>query len=150
MKSLLPILIRLKTENDDNFVCSTWIRNQYASLPYNFMTWNVFKDNKCQEIEEIFTVSQTLIACLSDDPETILGFLTYSTLNSQFIIHYAYVKQAYRKNKIMTDLLETAIPKYEQELLVCSNINQSYPYLKKHLQLTYNPYVVKLLKEINE
>ena len=150
MKSLLPITIRLKTEADESFIYKSWIQNMYDSIPNCFMTWKIFNNNKSLEITDIFTVSYTLVACLADDPDTILGFLTYSTLNEQFIIHYAYVKQAYRKNKIMTDLLETAIPKYEQELLVCSNINQSYPYLKKHLQLTYNPYVVKLLKEINE
>jgi hypothetical protein len=150
MKSLLPIVIREKTDDDNNFIYSSWTKNLYSAPPYSFIPWSLFCKNQIDLINHLFSISTTLIACLEEDPSILLGYLTYSTFKNQIIIHYGNVKQAYRKNYIMDDLLSSIEPNWRKHLLVLTAFSKTYPYLREKFSLTYDPYIINLLGEMHE
>lgn len=149
MNSLIPIIVRFKVPEDENFIYSSWIKSMYPVFPNNKMTWETFNNYKSEEITEIFSISNTLIACLSEDPSIIIAYLSYSKLNDQFIIHYGYVKEKFRHNKIMNDLLETANPNYKDDLMTFTNLGKTYDQISKSYFTTYNPFLLDLLKDIS-
>ena len=150
MKSLLPIIIRYKTPNDDALIHSAWVTNMHSALPNSYIPWETFCQYQDQLIEDIFQVSNTLVACLIDDPTTVISFLTYSNLKDNLIIHFGYTKNKFRNNKIMSDLLETADVDYKNKIIPVTNISKTYNSLSKKYTLIYNPYLIKLLQQIKE
>jgi hypothetical protein len=149
MQSLLPITIREKTIKDDPFIHSTWVTSLHSGKPHCFTPWDSFCLSQNKLIDDIDHVSKTLIACLSEDQEVILGYLTYSHINEIFIIHFGYVKNKFRKNKIMNDLLEIADNQYKNKLICITNYTKSYESLNQRYSIIYDPNVINTLKEIH-
>ena len=150
MKSLLPITIRLKLPTDKDFIYSSWIKNMWSAKPYSFIQWSLFCNHQAKLIDQLDSVSNTLVACLAEDPDILLGYLTYSLFNNKLIIHYGNVKQAYRNNHIMDDLISTVDPNWRQLLIPVTNISKTYDSLSNKFKLTYDPYVINLLLQIKE
>lgn len=50
--------------------------------------------------------SNVKVACHEEFPEQIFGYLIYEPMSEATIVHYAYVKQVYRKMGILKKLLE--------------------------------------------
>lgn len=111
----LDIDIRLSTLEDIPFICNSWIRSAKNTYP-NMYDIN-FNDNYLSYIVRSIENSITLIACLKDDPNEIIGYLTYSSyLHNQRsadtsakasyqLIHFSYVKADARRQGVMNKLL---------------------------------------------
>ena len=145
----MPILIRLMNDEDKNFIHSTWTTNMYSAKPHSFSAWSLFCKHQDDLIEDIFTISKTLVACLAEDPETILGYLTYSYMDT-LIVHFGYIKNNFRKNKIMSDLLEAADPQYKKKLIIFTQTTKSYSSLAEKYTITYDPWCIDMLLTIKE
>lgn len=142
----LDLLFRDKIEEDESFIYSSQIKNLYDSYPHSNCKWGLFNDNQSLLIKKLFTISNTIIACLPDEPDIIIGYLMYNNLDHNLIVHYEYVKQAYRGNGVGNDLLTKASAFYREHLIVYSQINNMYPILKKkHQNITYDPFIIQLL-----
>ena len=151
MKKDRDILFRDKELGDESFIYSSQIKNLYDSYPYCHCKYSIFSANQSKLIENLFTISRTLIASLREEPEIIIGYLMYNIINNNIIVHYAYVKRAFRHNFVLSDLLETAKADWRQNLVIISQMNDLYPILKEnHYNLTYDPFIIETILEANK
>ncbi len=116
---LLPIAIRDAEPTDEGFIISTWLksfrkgsdfaRNIYRDLFFTFHHGIV---------ETILARPNTakLVACQPDAPEVIYGYMVFARMDPEVfyrlklefrpIVHYLYVKEAFRQMRVASRLIE--------------------------------------------
>ncbi|HRH25107.1 MAG TPA: hypothetical protein PLQ20_02090 [Candidatus Paceibacterota bacterium] len=104
------------TPEDLNFIYSSWGSSYYASTIYSkVITPKEFHHFHKPIRENIMAKPKaTAIVCVStDDPTLILGWICVEEPpeSKAIIMHYIYVKEAFKKEGIATDLIHRAIPK---------------------------------------
>jgi hypothetical protein len=109
-KSELIAVRDFKPEDDINFVLATWLRGlYYGDSIFSYMNKDTFmKKYKEVILNLIYKVPSTSvrIACLKEDPGTILG---YVILSSPHCIHWVFVKKSWRKIGIARDLVPSSV-----------------------------------------
>ena len=120
-------------ENDRALVTSTWLNSYYDALPEwcnKYPSKNLYmKHNHDKIIEKIQDSNNLLVACNPEDYTHIFGWACIENLDGINVLHYIYIKPAYRKQGIRKVL--TAIELKEMT---------HYTPKGKCLGLTYNPY----------
>lgn len=89
--------VREAIEDDFPFIYSTWLKGlRFGNDVFNLIEQESYFKNYHRALEVILTRPDTRIdvACLIDDPATILG---YAVLGDSGILHYVHVKQAFRR-----------------------------------------------------
>jgi hypothetical protein len=97
--------IRLYKPEDAGFVISTFLRGVYYGNPwFKRIPEKIYRENYKHIAAYLTNGSQyILIACLPDDPDTILG---YSISNPKTnTLHWVYVKKVWRQRKIAKSLI---------------------------------------------
>lgn len=102
-------IIRDAVPADISFIYSSWLDcYKHDSYLGKTTTNTIFFENYREIIDNILgrEDSSVLVACSVEDETTIVG---YSVTESDSILHFAYVKEAFRELGIATDLLTEAI-----------------------------------------
>lgn len=93
------VTVRPYERSDGVFVHNSWLSS----------SWHVYKDLPAKSkqlmsirIEEISALSQILMCVDSDNPEIIYGYIVWE----QDVVHWVYVKYAFRKMGLASYLLE--------------------------------------------
>lgn len=105
------VKIRGATEDDFPFIYSTWLKGlRFGNDVFNLIEQESYFKNYHRVIEAILNRPDThiAVACLNDDPTTILG---YSILGETGTVHYVHVKQAFRRFGIARGLCPKEIKK---------------------------------------
>ena len=137
------IKIRDIDSNDIPFIFSTWLKSyKHSSAFAKRITNDVFFDFHHRLVDAIIRRPQTLIkvACLAEDPFVIIGYLV-SEDTRPAVIHYLFVKKAFRQMRVAQILLNTL----EQDPGECVFTHWSYDadhLLRKYPNATYNPYLI--------
>jgi len=93
----MNIQIRDLTTADEPFVYSTMLRSlYYGNSYYNSILQSKFFQMYPIVIRNLIAKSAVRIACLPDEPDVILGY----ALLEPNIIHFVYVKEAWRKQGV--------------------------------------------------
>lgn len=90
-------VVRDAMESDFPFIYSTWLKGlRYGNKTYEKMDKDSYFKNYHRIIGNILSRPDAyiLVACLNDDPTTILG---YSVREGENILHYIHVKNAFRR-----------------------------------------------------
>lgn len=89
----MKVIIRPAVEADHAFIYATYIRNRYFNRDNNTTlkrsTWSALQHKR---LEHILASKPVLVACLSNDPDTILGYAFMDGDNP-----FSYVKLAFRQ-----------------------------------------------------
>lgn len=98
-------------EQDLNFISSSWGKSYYDNSDYErVMTEPQFdKYHRPKRTKILNNKDSTILICASkNDPYLIIGWICLTHLSDQkgTILHYLYVKEAFRKLKIAEELLE--------------------------------------------
>ena len=101
----MNIVIRPPTETDIPFIFSTWLKGLYhGNLYYKKIKQDVFYAKYHKVLESILPRYTVRVACMEDEPDVILGYVVY--LGD--VLHWAFVKKAWRKlgiaNKLLADV----------------------------------------------
>lgn len=96
--------IRDGKKEDTNFILSTFLRGlYYGDSWFSLMPKDVFMQHYKRIAEALVNKSNIKVACLLDDPDTIIG---YSILSQDYqSVHWVYVKKNWRLNGIAKSLL---------------------------------------------
>jgi hypothetical protein len=101
-----PWLIRDYQETDFNFVKSCFLRGlYYGDSWFSLIPKDIFMHNYSKAADVlILSPKRTIkIACVKDDPDTILG---YSIMKDDFsVVDFVFVKKAHRKQGIGKSLV---------------------------------------------
>lgn len=96
--------IRAPKEEDRSFIMATWLRGLYYGNPW---FKEIEKDNFMAKYHDIISrmltkpTAQVYVAVLKDDLDVILGY----SVTEPKIIHWVFVKEAWRKMGIATALV---------------------------------------------
>lgn len=131
-----PFAIRDAVEKDFAFIYSTWLKGlRFGNDTFGLIDQHIYFDRYHEVIEKILALPTTLIlvACLADDPDTILG---YSVVGPPGTLHYIHVKQAWRRFGIAQKLVPEEVKFVTHVTKVgWSILKKKYPAAK------YNPFI---------
>jgi GNAT superfamily N-acetyltransferase len=126
--------IRDYVEADRNFILATFLRGlYYGNEFYNMIPKQAFMDNYKQVGEVLLSRAVVKIACLTEDPDVILGYSIVSQDHKN--IHWCFVKAAWRKQGIGKSLL----PQSPENFTHFTSLGLSL--IKKYNNLTFNPFL---------
>jgi ribosomal protein S18 acetylase RimI-like enzyme len=104
------IAIRPANSEDVSFIYNSWLkqyreRSRFASPIHP----KIFYDRHHKVLERILAVTSTqvLVCSPKENPETILGYLVFTNANVP-ILHFVYVKAAFRRLGIASALFKDA------------------------------------------
>jgi hypothetical protein len=95
--------------NDESFIFASWL-NAYRSHSQfaRNITDTTFFDRHHKVIERILKDAKALVCVDSTHPDTILGYLVYQWFGERPLIHFIYVKMAFRKMGLANQMLSKA------------------------------------------
>ena len=140
-EQILPILYRQVLEEDKPFLFNSWLKSfRQGTLAANVDN-SIYYTNHHKLVEKILSKSKTIICCNSDDPSIIYGYVTYQIVDGQFVLHYLYIKNIYRKLGLGRKLL--AETKHDFNVLGCYTHQTSVGVAKEEkYNLVYHPYIL--------
>lgn len=105
------IVVRQMEADDTAFVLSTWLTNfKFSSDFTKDVPQELYFKNQRPIAEKILSDFATAkyVAVLSDEPQVILGYLIVGLKDDVPVLHYGYVKSAFRRMGIFWKLLKAA------------------------------------------
>ncbi len=136
-------IIRPYHKDDSAFMYSTWLNSYHYDSWARTTSKTVFFTQYKQVIDNILTRSMFTVAALKDDPEVILGYL----ISEPGIVHYLFVKEAFRKFGIATSLVKAVLQ--EDRFIITHKTQRAKLAIKNKEHITYNPFLLfaKSVKE---
>lgn len=130
-----------KSDVDKNFIYSTWLQNyKYSSYFAKRIKPHVFFTGHQKIIDHLIAKPiKVLIACPKNDDETICGYIAYEFKNDKPILHFIFIKEAFREMGIAKNLLKAA----KIETPTFTFTHWTFPIdelVRVHPDLTYDPY----------
>lgn len=128
--------IRDATESDFDFIYATWLKGlRFGNDAYGLIEQDSYFRNFHKIIENILQRPSTFIAvaCLSDDPSTILG---YSVREGEDTVHYIHVKKAFRNFGVARALCPTDVKRVTHVTKMGWNILK-----EKFPEAVYDPFI---------
>ncbi len=106
------IAVRPCEDSDHNFIYATWLRGLYYGNSF-------FKlSDKAEFMERYERVVQNLlfkssvdthVACLIEDPDSIIGYSVTETVGTTSVLHWVFVKPEWRKVGVASDLIPESV-----------------------------------------
>jgi GNAT superfamily N-acetyltransferase len=101
----MKIVVRSANANDRSFMLATWLQNYRRESYFAArIKDSIFYANHHEIADKLLAQETALVACPDDDSDTILGYIVVEPK----VLHWVYVKKAFRKMGIATRLLEAS------------------------------------------
>lgn len=115
---------------DEAFVFATWLKSvYYGNSWFKGIEKNHFMTAYRRVIGSLLLQSTTEVACLSDDPDVVVGYIVYSSDT----LHYVYVKKAWRQLGVARKLANG------KQFKRCTHLTETGVKLKK--DLAFEPFL---------
>jgi hypothetical protein len=96
------ITYRTAKPEDIAFIFSTWLRGlRYGNKAFEAIPSRLYYTEMHKAVEEVLRNTLINVACLKNDPDTVLGY----SVTSPKILHWVFVKKAWRGVGIGRDLI---------------------------------------------
>lgn len=134
------VQIRVATEADVPFIFNSWLKSFRGSVTAKSISNPVYFDFHHKTIEKILQKSNVLIACDAADPTQVFGYVVAQNIEGVKVLHYAYVKFAFRGMGLCKLLLQDAgIDKQSGGFY--THETHSTAKLLSNSKFVYNPYL---------
>jgi hypothetical protein len=90
------VQIRSATEADVPFIFNSWLKSYKGSSAVRNVSAPVYFDFHHKLIEKLLQRSQVHVLCSPDDSSQVFGYIVAEQVEGVQVIHYAYVKYAFR------------------------------------------------------
>lgn len=132
--------IRGRIVGDTEFIASTWLNyvKQYTGIGKS-VSKSVFMDNHGELVKKALKVSNIIVACHKDDPETILGFAVTERASHQDVVHFVFVRKELRGKGVGQSLLNV-FKKKNRVCITHSTRKENELFTKNYSFVEYNPY----------
>lgn len=130
-------VIRPFTEFDLSFIFATWLRGlYYGNSWFREIDKDLFMENYHRVVEAILArpTVEVSVACLKDDPNTILGYVVLE--RTRQTLHWAFVKEVWRRFGIAKKLID------DQAAITSVTHLTSVGRSLKPEQIKFNPFLV--------
>ena len=127
---------------DSAFVISTWIKSYRDAAAMRAVPTPVYNIGMRKRVDKILADPNTtcLIACDSDTPELIFGYIIKAAGN---IVHYVYVKSQYRKlgtAHLLIHTLDWSQPIFYTHKSASFELERKFKEDRQLRTLIYNPF----------
>lgn len=105
----MEFLIRGARDEDYRFVRATWMRGQYGGSKYHrHLEPSAYHKMQLKKVNETLLnpLNSLRIACDASDRDLILGYAVVGWQGDNAVIHWVYIKSAFRRIGIATKLVE--------------------------------------------
>jgi hypothetical protein len=131
------IAIRNGVLDDKNFILATMLRGlYYGETAFSEMDKSLFMSNYHGVVEKLLACPSTTVrvACLKEDPGTILGYVIYREAGGTTVLDYVFVKSAWRHIGIAKSLVPLSFS-------FCTHLTKIGRSLKPE-SCSYNPFLL--------
>ena len=135
-----PIRIREATEQDVNFIFSSWLKSYRDSSFAKSITNTVYFHEHHKLIEELLKTCKVLVACDNNNIGDIFGYTVTEEIEGQFVTHFSYVKHTYRNLGIAKALFKEAGADFTKLSLYTHSTKNSDRFAEKY-NLVHSPYI---------
>ena len=137
----LPILFRPLAYEDKAFVFNSWLKSFRNGFFCKNVDNTIYFLNHHKIVDSCTLKGKTIVCCNADDPKIIYGYVCYEEIEGQFVLHYVYVKNIYRKLGLAKQLLQRT--GHDFNVLGCYT-HQTIVGVQKEEQynLVYHPYLL--------
>lgn len=101
------VIVRPMHDGDRNFVRSSWLRS-YRELT-KWAPKDAYFRLHHDVVEGLLARARCVVAAAKDDDAHVLGWACGEPSDSHPLLHFAYVKQAYRNHGLATKLVDAAL-----------------------------------------
>lgn len=124
-------------ESEINFIVQTWLRtHKKHSHFFKDVPDSRFFLHRDLVVKALLVRAQVRVAALPDSDVTILGWICWETLSDETLLHYIYVKDAFRNSGVGRSLLATVPP---GKVVVTHRTNDANVYLERHKWMFATP-----------
>lgn len=134
------ITLRAGESGDVNFVMNSWLKS--CRKTYKTISADDYYRDYGQLCERLLRAANCLVACDNEDPTFIHGYLVYTMKGEIPVVHWAYVKDSFRKLGIFKTMLKTLEPellKDPKHPVVITFQGAKYPLIKNHFKFVHKP-----------
>jgi hypothetical protein len=139
-QDIAEVVVRPMVETDRSFVLATWLNSYRHGAPATRkLSTDLYYRHHHPLAEAALTRSTVSVACLPDTPNVILGYLIVEGP----VIHFAYVKQAFRRMRVLSQLLDdSTLPPDLADVAVTHGTHNFFDWLHaKYPACVFNPYL---------
>lgn len=132
--------IRQASASDLNFIYDSFLKSMRSdSSVGRSCSKDVFFREFPKIIDQILNRAITIVACVSNDPSTLIGYLIYEPS----IVHYIVVKNAFRNLGVAKTLVSSVFSDDKGfDFSISCKTNEVRAILKKHPSVKYNPFIL--------
>ena len=143
---VLPVAVRPIRESDLEFITDSWLRcdrDSHLDTPHQ-----EYFETQRTVIKRLLGVSKCAVVCDEDDADQIYGYAVWEQHAKGPILHFAYVKDAFRRLGVFRRLWMVFNP--NDKVVTLTHRSKHYQALKeKGLPIRQRPYalIVSLMKK---
>lgn len=141
------IRLRPATDSDVNFIFNSWLKCYRHSYNTRGCENPVYFAQHHKLLEGLCKRATITIACNQNDIAQIYGYIAYERIEGLLVVHFAYVKEPFRKFGVAALLAQSAGFKREDPVLYTHRTYSSEG-LEKKFQMVYNPYLAYYAYEL--
>ena len=138
---MIPIAYRANVANDFPFVYQTFVEGA-KTYTYSLMVGKIYYRRYKPIVKNILLRSKVLVACLPDDPNTIVGYIIYEYLDNIPIIHWVHTRKMFQKQGIAKELCKLINKDFGDTLTMSSHVCKDFYELRKKFNLGFDPFLI--------
>jgi len=136
------LLIRTAQRADASFIIHSWLTSFREGDWVEGVPNQVYFHAHHKVVESILTRATVLVLCLPDAPEVMFGWICVEACENGLIIHYLYVKNEFRKNRLASKLLNEVLEAEKPDVVFCTHRVRPMGFEFKKRGYIYNPYLL--------
>lgn len=99
------VKLRPAVAADLHFIQDTWLKGYALSKWAKAIPRGAYVEGQLRRMTRLLAVSEVTMVCVPSDDNTLIGYIVTESHNGRFIVHWAYVKQAWRRLGVLRLLL---------------------------------------------
>jgi hypothetical protein len=143
-----PYVLRSMVPDDEAFIFTSWIKGFHQVTPMNFCPSSVYLPQQRLIITRLLETATTLVACLPEKPDDIIGYIVYEIVGGLMVVHWMYVKSLFRHNTVATSILQSLYPGVTTDPIVVTHNFNAFRDVRHRFNIQYDPYF--LINRMNQ
>jgi GNAT superfamily N-acetyltransferase len=135
-----PYNIREAETKDVPFIFNSWLKSYRNSNFARPLENTIYFSEHHKVIERVLQHHGVIIACNPEDPSQIYGFLCAGYVDGILVLHYAYVKQPFRKLGIAKALLN-CLEQPDDSAILYTHQTRVAQTVAPRYNMIYHPYL---------
>lgn len=136
------------SKKDFNFINNSWSRSYADSPGFGYrldIDKYIYEKQMQKKIDKILSRENIiiLIACNKQDQDQIFGYIVAEIIDGFPVLHYVYIKNAYRNQRLATALMYTFHPNFKKTAFLFTNKSHAGSNIFNKVIGIYDPFLAE-------